>query len=74
MTNPKTKPKFQSQEDYLRDYDAYKHGFTYKIIINNELAVFSRVAPARRHHSIYVKPVVHSFQVVDLKHKFRNIL
>lgn len=74
MTNPKTKPKFQSQEDYLRDYDAYKHGFTYKIIINNEPAVFSKTALDRYYFSTYIEPVVHSFQVVDLKHKFRNIL
>lgn len=71
MQNPKTKPKFQSQEDYLRDYDAYKKGYKYKIMHISD----------SEYKSMYVYWVSDIFRqrlnpvgVVDLVLKFRNIL
>lgn len=72
MTNPKTKPKFQSQEDYLRDYDAYKKGYKYKIMYISEseyksMYVYWRITDIFRQR---LNPV----GIVDLVFKFRNIL
>lgn len=74
MTNLKTKPKFQSTEDYLKDYEAYKKGYKYKVL-------YADASDDSEYKSLYVYWVSDIFKqrlnpigVVDLVLKFRNIL
>lgn len=71
MTNPKTKPKFQSTEDYLKDYEAYKSGYKFKIVHINDSEYKSMYVC--RVSDIYIERL-NLTGVVDLVHKFRNIL
>lgn len=76
MTNSKTKLKFQSTEDYLKDYEAYKKGYKYKVLY----ADASDASDDSDYKSMYVYWVSDIFKqrlspvgVVDLALKFRNI-
>ena len=74
MQNPKAKPKFQSPEDYLEDYEAYKKGYKYKVL-------YAATGNNYKYNSLYLRFISDIFKerlnpigVVDLTLKFRNIL
>lgn len=82
--NTNVSPKFQSPEDYLKDYDAYKAGKLFKIITkHNDGAV--TVSYSRFQYDIdsnyYWKNTldnrsersIYEVSVVYLTHKFKNI-
>lgn len=76
MQNPKTKPKFQSTEDYLKDYEAYKKGYKYKYKV-----LYAAAGNNYKYNSLYLRFISDIFKerlnptgVVDLTLKFRNIL
>ena len=73
------KSKFQSSEDFMKDYEAYKKGKRYKIIFTDTLNKKQTVEYVKdslykiRFESISYFYSENTIGVVDLKHKFEVV-
>lgn len=70
----KKQPKFQSPEEFMQDYEAYKKGKRYKLIFSDTELVYTEYVSENlfkiRHNSIKTFYYDNTISVIDLKHKF----
>jgi hypothetical protein len=64
--------KFQSPDEYVKDYEAYKKGYAYKVILNGK----SEYVKAGAEYQIKVEKYKYWYNelfVTDLMHKFKYL-
>ena len=76
----KTKVKFQSSEEFMQDYDAYKQGKSYKILYTTKGTVKSKYVSHKyvsyrtlKFEVEFLQETNNFIDIVDLKHKFEVV-